>query len=77
MFMKRKNFRGFAFVLLMALGVAVYFAACKKEIITPINNIGQVNDYPGYTDEAKALAGKIMKFKSQLVDRENVTRSGL
>ena len=77
MFMKRKNFRGFAFVLLMALGVAVYFAACKKEIITPINNIGQVNDYPGYTDEAKALAGKIMKFKSQLIDRENVTRSGL
>ena len=77
MFMKRKNFKGFAIMLLMAIGVAIYFAACKKEIITPINNIGQANDYPGYTVEAKAVAGKITKFKRQLVDRELVARSGL
>lgn len=77
MFMKRKNFKGFAFVLLMAIGVAVYLAACKKDLVTPINNFGQDDNYPGYTNEAKMVASKIMRFKSQLDDREAVVRSGL
>lgn len=77
MFMKRKNFKEVAFVMLLAIGVAVYLLACKKEIVTPINNISQVNENPGYTDEAKAVVCKIMKFKRQLVERESVMRSGL
>lgn len=74
--MKRKKLKGLALVVFLAVGTAVYLAACKKEIVTPINNIGQVN-YPGYTDEAKAVAGQIMKFKRQLIDKEKVARSGL
>lgn len=77
MFMKRKNFKGAALVVLLVVGAVVYLAACKKDIVTPINNIGQVNDYPGYSAEAKAVAKKVMKFKRQLVDRESVARSGL
>ena len=76
--MKRKNHKKLSLVLLLALGVAVYLVACKKEIVTPINNIPvQDFDCPGYTDEAKAIVGKIRKFKEQLADRENVIRSGI
>ncbi len=77
MFMKRKKIKGLALVVLVAVVAAIYLAACKKEIVTPINNIGQINDYPGYTADAKIVAGKIMKFKCQLNDKENVVRSGL
>ena len=77
MFMKRKKFKGFALIVLFAVGTTVYLAACKKDIVTPINNTNHVADYPAYTDEADAVAGKIMKFKKQLVDRESVARSGL
>ena len=76
MFMKRKKIKGFALIVLLAVGTAVYLAACKKDIVTPLNNMGQ-NEYPGYTGEAKVVAGKIIKFKQQLDDREYVTRSGL
>lgn len=73
MFMKRKKLSGLALIVLLAVGTAVYLAACKKDIVTPINNMNS----PSYGDEASAVAGKIMKFKQQLVDRENVARSGL
>lgn len=74
--MKRKRLKGLALVVLLAVGTAVYLAACKKEIVTPINNIGS-DYYPGYTDKARNIAGKIMKFKRQLIDKEKVSRSGL
>ena len=77
MFMKRKSFKKVAIVLFIAIGVAVYLEACKKEMVTTIINMGQVNVDPGHTYDAKAVAGKIMKFKSQLIEREVVTRSGL
>lgn len=73
MFMKRKKFKGFALIVLLAAVAAVYLAACKKDIITPINNMNT----SAFTDEASVLAGKIMKFKQQLVERESVARSGL
>ncbi len=76
MFMKQKKLKGVALLVLLAVGTALYLAACKKEIVTPINNIGQ-DDYSGYTDEAKAVAGKVMKFRRQLDDKEQVARSGL
>lgn len=73
MFMKRKKLKGLALIVLLAVGTAVYLAACKKEIVTPINNMNN----PAFTDEASAVAGKIMRFKQQLVERESVARSGL
>lgn len=76
MFMKRKKSKGLALVVLLAVGTAVYLAACKKEIVTPIN-MNHADDYPVCTDAASAVAGKIMKFRKQLDDKENVARSGL
>ncbi len=76
--MKRSKILGISLVLLLMAGVAIYLEACKKKIVTPINNIaGQVDDYPGYSAEARLVARSINKFKMQLDDRESVMRSGL
>lgn len=78
MFMKQGKIRKLALILLLASGTAIYFEACKKEVITPINNkVDQQVDYSGYSDEARNVVGKIKKFKRQLVDKEAVMRSGL
>lgn len=76
--MKRKRFKGITLIALMAICAVVYFEACKKEIITPINNTACpeiVN--PEYTDKAKSMVKRVNRFKSQLIDKENVMRSGL
>ena len=76
--MKLKKIKGLALIVLLALGVVIYLEACKKNALTPINNIeNELNDHSGFTDEAKKIVGKIKKFKTQLVDKENVMRSGL
>lgn len=76
--MKRSKVLGMSFVLMLAVGITLYLAACKKKIITPTNNVaGQVDDYPGYSSEARLVAQSINRFKRQLDDRENVMRSGL
>lgn len=64
--MKRRKYRGIALIVLMAMGIVVYLEACKKEYVTPINN-----------SESNTIVGKINKFKKQLVEKENVMRSGL
>ena len=67
--MRRRNFISIVLVALIA-GAVVYFAACKKDIVTPIIN-------SEYTPEARQVVGRIKKFKSQLIDKENVARDGL
>lgn len=75
--MKHSKIIGISLIVMMA-GVAIYFEACKKDVVTPINNIpGLTNGSPEYTPEAKLVAGKVMKFKKQLVEKESVARSGL
>lgn len=63
-------------ILIIAAGMAVYFGACKKEIITPINNSSNAVSYddPNYTDEASKIVGKIKKFKTQVVEKEYLTK---
>ena len=76
--MKRRRFIGLSVIVMLATGIAIYFEACKKEIVTPIINMSEVDDdYPDYTPEAKLVVTKIKKFKNQLVDKDNVARSGL
>lgn len=76
--MKRRRFIGLSIVVLLAVSIAINFEACKKEIVTPINNMSEsIDDYPDYTSEAKLVVSKIKKFKSQLADKDNVARSGL
>ena len=76
--MKRKKIKGLAIVLLLAAGIAMYLEACKKDIVTPINNMPvQHDDIQGYSEEAQRVVGKIKKFKSQLADKEQVAKTGL
>lgn len=75
--MKRCKIIWISLIVMLMAGVAIYFEACKKEIVTPINNMQALNDYPDYTPEAKLVAGKIRRFKKQLVEKESVARSGL
>lgn len=76
--MKRRKILGISLIVTLTVGVALYLGACKKELVTPINNTSvQGDDFHGYTDKAKTIAGRINKFKRQLVDKEMVVRSGL
>lgn len=76
--MKRRKIIGLFIIALFAASIAIYFQACKKEIVTPINNMSDPNyDYPYYTSDARLVVSKIMSFKNQLNDRENVQRRGL
>ena len=76
--MKRKNHKKISVILLLALGIAIYLAACKKDIVTPINNMsGHEGDVSGYTEEAKAIVSKIRRFREQLDNKDEVIRSGL
>ena len=75
--MKRRKIIGISLIVMLMAGIAVYFGACKKEMVTPINNISGLNDNPDYTPEARLVAGKVRKFKKQLVEKESVMRSGL
>lgn len=76
--MKRKSIFGILFVVLLIVGLVIYLEACKKELVTPINNTYSLNnDFPDYTAEARNIVGKIKKFKSQLVETESGVRNEL
>lgn len=76
--MKRTKFLGVSLIVLLTTAIALYLEACKKDAVTPINII-EGNNYESayYTDYAKSVAAKVRRFKSQLVDKEQVVRSGL
>ena len=76
--MKRKKIKGIALMTLLAVGAVVYFEACKKESVTPIiNNTCPENEIPAYPDKVKAMVDRVNRFNNQLLDKENVMRSGL
>ena len=77
-FMRRKHVKRLALVMLFATAVAVYFVACKKNIVTPIINNKPATENPlEYTNEAKRIVSRIKNFKTQLADKENVMRDDL
>lgn len=73
--MKRYVFFKFLIVVL-TVAAAVYLGACKKELVTPININGTLtsSDDPYYTAEARRIVGKIKKFKTQLEEKEYLTK---
>ena len=75
--MKRVKFIRLFAVVLLASALTVYFEACKKELVTPINNSVTQDDIPGISQDAMNAVKKIKKFKSQLADRDNVVKSGV
>lgn len=76
--MKRKRIVFVTLVLSLMIGFIVYFEACKKKTVTPINNIPAQDIGQGaITNDAAAIVGKIKRFKNQLADNECVTRDGL
>lgn len=76
--MKLKKIKGIIVALLLAIGVVVYLDACKKELVTPINNTSwHSGGSSAYTEEAKRVVNKIKKFRTQLENKEDVLRSGL
>lgn len=65
-------------MVLLTAGVVIYLEACKKDKVTPINNMSWHSDeVAGYSEEAKRVVGKIKKFQRQLIDKESVIRNGL
>ena len=75
--MKRRKILGISLIVTLTLGAALYLEACKKELVTPINNKpAQGEEYHDYTDNARTIASQINKFKCQIADKENVMRSG-
>ena len=62
--MKQKIIIRIAVVMLFSLFAAVYFESCKKEFI----------DNPYYTAEARRIVGKIKLFKTQVVEKEYLTK---
>lgn len=75
--MKRRKILGISLIVALTAGAALYLEACKKELVTPINNTSVQDDgYYGYSDKAKKIAGRINKFKRQIADKEAVMRSG-
>lgn len=75
--MKRRKILGISLIVTLTLGAALYLEACKKELVTPINNKpAQGEEYHDYTDNARTIASQINKFKRQIADKENVMRSG-
>lgn len=71
--MKRNLIFRLVFIAIAA-AVMVYLGACKKEIVTPIINSSSVGYDPNYTDAARKIVGKIKNFKSQVVDKEYLTK---
>lgn len=63
-------------IVIFAASVALYLEACKKNAVTPIINNGNPTsiDDPNYTAEARKIVGKINRFKTQLVDKEYLTK---
>lgn len=73
--MKQNVFFRVLFITI-ATSLAIYLGACKKERVTPIinsNNQASIDD-PNYSAEAKRIVGKIKHFKTQLVDKEYLTK---
>lgn len=63
-------------IVIFAASVAFYLGACKKNAVTPIinnSNPTSIED-PNYTAEARKIVGKINKFKTQLVNKEYLTK---
>ena len=63
-----------ATLVVFAASVAIYLGACRKNAVTPIINNPTSYDDPYYTAEAKRIVGRINKFKTQLVDKEYLTK---
>lgn len=75
LFMKRKVFLSLV-ITTFVMSIAFYLGACKKNIVTPINNSDNPSSFndPNYTAEARKIVGKIKKFQTQLVNKEYLTR---
>jgi hypothetical protein len=73
--MKRNVFLRLVIATLAIVG-AVYMVACKKELVTPIinNNEPTSFDDPYYTEDARKIVGKIKRFKTQLEEKEYLTK---
>lgn len=62
-------------IVIIAAGIAIYLGACRKNPVTPIiNNNPTSLDDPNYTPEARMIVRKINKLKTQLVDKEYLTK---
>lgn len=73
--MKQNSYKKAVLVLLFAIVVVAYLAACKKKVVEPIAHAVTPTEYQGYTDDVKKIVGKIKTFKKQMTDRECVMRS--
>ena len=72
--MKQKVFLSIVFTA-FAIAIAFYLGACKKNIVTPINNSNPTScDDPNFTVEARMIAGKIKKFETQIIEKEYLTK---
>lgn len=62
-------------IVIIAAGIAIYLGACRKNPVTPIiNNNPTSFDDANYTPEARMIVKKINKLKTQLVDKEYLTK---
>ena len=71
--MKRKVFFKFLFIA-FAASVAVYLGACKKDIVTPINNSQASLEDENYSAEARRVVERIKRFKTQITEKEYLTK---
>lgn len=72
--MKRNVFLRLGIVACV-VAATVYLGACKKDIVTPINNSSPTTyDDPNYSAEARRIVGKIKNFKAQVVEKEYLTK---
>ena len=71
--MKRKYFFKLFFIA-FATAIAVYLGACKKEIVTPINNSQVSLNDMNCSPEALKVIKKIKGFKTQLIEKEYLTK---
>ena len=73
--MKRKHIKKLALTVLFASAAVVYFVACRKNVVTPINNKDVLENYSDYSPEARKIVSRIKRFEAQLLDKENVMRN--
>ena len=55
---------------------AIWLGACKKELVTPINNNSASESYDNLncSAEARRIVGKIKRFKTQIIEKEYLTK---
>lgn len=71
--MKRNSFKKLAITVVLGAAMAAYMVACKKDLVTPINN-EMPDDIPGYCVEARDVVRRINSFDRRIADKE-VARS--